>query len=401
MINKQDYQAVFSKVTASGETYRRIMTMTIERKRKHVGRRTAVLVAAVIALMTMAVTAFASEYVQNWFATYFADKSDSELSQKQLDYIEENAQSILDSQTNNGWTVELRSAFTDGTTAYIIVGVTAPEEVSLEQTIVDGVYQEWFNPGNGGLFPEEDGQDELGCSIGEASVSGNYWYQIGRTTVEDGDGLANTKNWVYTITFHKFDSKSETAVTEPFGSDIEWNIHMEDIVREYVDEGYRQELLNGKYAGQTDIMFTNEETKRLHVREVLAEGTWDFTVNFGESGEGVELLSGPLTMEASVMRRTGREITEYEFLTDDVTLTSFVLRELSAVIQYECDGSVNFTDYGTRCVYAVMKDGMQIKLEGSGGGGTGFAVLTAVSPIVLEDVDYILMADGTIIKMPA
>lgn len=51
-------------------------------------------------------------------------------------------------------------------------------------------------------------------------------------------------------------------------------------------------------------------------------------------------------------------------------------------------------------VYAVMKDGSQVELEDYGGGGRGFAVLTAKAPIVLENVDYILLADGVRIDMP-
>lgn len=399
MFNRQEYQAAFSKVTASGETYRRVMSMKQNRNRRNTGRRALALIAAVIALMAMAVTAFAAEYVQNWFATYFAEKNDTELSREQVAYIDSNVQNIQESETKDGWTVELKSAITDGDTAYIVIGVTAPEGVSLEQTVVDGVYQDRFIPGNSASLPEEGKQDVLDCSIGMASVEGNYWYQTGGGSVEDGDGLPNTKIWVYEITFRKFDSAKETTVTDPFGSDIDWYIHIEDIVRDYTDEEYRQELLNGKYAGQTDIMFTNEETRRLQAKEVLVEGTWDFTVNFGECGEGIELLDMPVTTRAMVLRKTGPEITDYVLTTDAVWITSFVLRPLSAVITYECDGGANFTDDAEMRVYAVMKDGTMVELEDNGGGG-GFTVLTARAPIVLENVDHILLADGTRLDMP-
>ena len=85
---------------------------------------------------------------------------------------------------------------------------------------------------------------------------------------------------------------------------------------------------------------------------------------------------------------------------DKVTVTSFVLRPLSATIHYECDGGANFNDHKEMRVYAVMKDGSQVELEDYGGGGRGFAVLTAKAPIVLENVDYILLADGVRIDMP-
>ena len=105
-------------------------------KRKHrapLHRRTAILIAALIAMMALSVTAFASEFIQNWFVSFFAEKSNSALTQEQVNYIEENAQNINEVQTQDNWNVELKSAITDGDIAYIVIGVTAPEGVSLEQ----------------------------------------------------------------------------------------------------------------------------------------------------------------------------------------------------------------------------------------------------------------------------
>lgn len=400
MFDEQEYKNTFSHVTASPETYRRVLRMTREKHRTPLRRRTGVLIAAVIAMMVLSVTAFATEYVQNCFVGFFAEKNDLGLTPDQVVFIEENAQDINEAQVQDGWKVELKSAITDGNVAYIVLGVTAPEGVSLEQRIVDGIIKDWFDPGNLFPIPEEGVEDVISCSAGIASVSGNYQYTQSFTTVEDGDGLPNTKNWVFSLEFCKFDASKKTTITEPFGSDVEWYIHIENIVREYEDEEYRRELMNGKYAGQTDVMFTNEETKRLQCEEILAEGTWDFTVNFGGSGEAVELLDHPITTMASIFRKTGPEIWDYEHVVDQVTVTSFVLRPLSATIHYECDGGANFTDHKEMRMYAVMKDGSTVELEDYGGGGVGFAVLTAKAPIVLENVDYILLADALKIDMP-
>ena len=363
-------------------------------------RHLAALVAAVIALMAVTVTAFASEIIQNWFVSFFADKNAAALTQDQIDYIEENALTINEAQVHNDWKVELKSAITDGNIAYIVIGVTAPEGVSLEQRVVNDSVKDQFRPGNLFRPSEEEKQDVINSSAGLGSISGNFHYSQSFSMVEDGDGLSNTKNWVFKLKFGKWDAMKDTSISEPFGSDIDWTIHIENIVREYEDEEYLAELMNGKYAGQTDIMFTNEETKRLQAEEILAEGTWDFTVNFGDSGEGVELLDQPITTMARILRKTGPEIWDYEHVVDEVTVTSFILRPLSATIIYECDGGVNFTDHKEMRMYVVMKDGSKVELEDYGSGGVGFAVLNANAPIVLENADYIIMADGTKIMVP-
>ena len=47
-----------------------------------------------------------------------------------------------------------------------------------------------------------------------------------------------------------------------------------------------------------------------------------------------------------------------------------------------------------------MKDGSRIELHDWGAGGVGYSLLEAEAPVVLADVDHILLADGTEIPMP-
>lgn len=341
--------------------------------RRH-SRRFTVLIAAVIALMALTITAFASEEIAGWFRQYFSNQTD--LSPKQIEFIEENEQIIAESQEQEGWTIELRSAINDGTTAYIIIGITAPEDVSLEQTLVDGCYEDWYGPGNGSM-KGADKPDLVTCS-----VSGLVLQSYGFGLEEDGDGLANTKNLVIHL------NPNFSWYEDPFGSDVDWYIHIENIVYQYEDEAYRQELLSGKYAGQTDIMFTSEETKNLYAEEILAEGVWDFTVNFAQNAQGTQLLTAPVETMAWVHRRTGTGIEDMSITYEKVTITSFVLNPLSAVI--ECsEENVNFED-----MYVVMDDGSRILLNDTGSG------IDAESPIVLDEVDYILLADGTKLMVP-
>lgn len=363
--------------------------------RKWSGRRGVVLIAAVVALMALAVTAFASEAVGGWLRQYFSQKTGEDLSQGQIQYIEDNEQVIGLAQEQNGWTVELRSTITDGRKAYIIIGITAPEDVNLNQRIENDCVKDRFGPGNAVTDPE----DMVTPSVATASIEGNYYYQIGQSWREDGDGLPNTKNLVITLNLVTFYPDKPCAITDPFAPDISFTIHIEDIVREYDDEEYLQKLLNGKYAGQTDIMFTNEETRRLNQVETLVEGTWDFTVSFAENADSAELLSGPISIQADIWRNFGESIEDYAYFREDITVTSVVLRPLTVTLCYEdCDGAPCFLNFDSApCV--VMNDGSRVMLSNCGISGLDGMVLEAETPIVVEDVAYILMPDGTRIPM--
>jgi len=333
------------------------------------------LIAAVIALMLLLVGC-AVGYVQGWFADFFTQNGDQTLSDSQIDLIREKEQVINMEQTQSDWSVTLRSAISDGTTAYIILGVKAPEGVSLEDTVKDGGVVSRFRPGNEG---------ENICGPNGINVSGSAGWK------EDGDGLKNTRNYMIQLV-------PELGASNPFAADQWWQIHIENIVREYENEEYLQELLNGKYKGQTDIMFTNEETRKLICEEIVAEGTWDFPINFADHSEGIELLTDPVTAKAYVRRKVGEGIDNYAVTYEDVEITSFVLRSLTATVSFSCDGGVNFTDFQKdEHIYAVMKDGSRVEMFHDGSGGPGYAVFKSVSPIVLEEADHILLADGTVL----
>ena len=264
MFNKKDYREAISHLKASEATHQEVRNMANERNKKpgHTLPRV-LLIAAIVSVL--AVTASASEYVHNWFITFFSDRSENMLSTQQIEYIEKNVQAVNNSQTQGEWTVELRSALTDGTTAYIIIGVAAPENIDLSHKMVDGIATQWYAPGNGDA-------NVLSSSIGVIADTISYCWR------EDGDNLDNTKNYVIQI-----GPNFERSTIDPFGSDVQWNIHIEDIVRIHQDEAYLQELLNGKYKDQKAFITTSEETERLEITETVAKGVWDFTINFSGS----------------------------------------------------------------------------------------------------------------------
>lgn len=398
MFDKKEYREMFSQVTASGDTYRRVMTMKNERKQKRGGRSLAriALAAALIALMVLTVSA--SETVQNWFIDFFADRNGGELSQEQVEYIEENAQPILDSQTHDGWTVELRTAIHDGATAYIIFHVRGPEDVDLtDWTDDEGNVQGQILFGNSGMPGY----------ITEALDYFNFPKDIkfgswGETWLEDADGLPNTRDLLFTLNPDMMRSK-----IDPFGPEAVYHFYFENIVWSYTDMDCYRQLMDGKYAGQDGVMLTDEENRQVNRWDTLAEGVWKFDIVFSETPDGseaVEMLTEPVTTEASIFRHVGDGIEDYLTVREPVTLTSVQLRHLTVTFAYaDCNGAPDFVQYEgdqvTRpCV--VLKDGTKLELLPHGFNGNGLVTMETEQPIVFADVDYIRMADGTKIEMP-
>lgn len=393
MFDKKEYREMFSQVTASPDTYRRVMEMKTERKRAYAGRglARAALVAALVALMALTVSA--SETVQNWFIGFFADQSQEELSQGQVAYIEENAEVILDSQTIDGWTVELRSAMHDGVYGYVLFHVEGPEDMVLpEWAEKDGNVRGQILFGNGGIpgKGENHGAPTF-FEYQEELKYGGYGFR----PLEDGDGLRNTADFMVTL---NPDMKRSTI--DPFGPDAVYRFCFEDIVWTWNDVDYQDELIETKYPGQEFYQFTEEETKRIHLWENLAEGTWEFEIVFSEmdcNTDSVELLTEPVKTLATLF---GDDFEEPK----QVTVHSVQLRSLSVTIA--CADGVPVMDFSLfeedepiyPCV--VLKDGTQINMICSSSNGSGTVSMYLEQPIVFEDVDYIRMADGTIIPMP-
>lgn len=80
-------------------------------------------------------------------------------------------------------------------------------------------------------------------------------------------------------------------------------------------------------------------------------------------------------------------------VSENVTITSFALRSLRATIS--CDYDLGAPDFSNKekKIEAVMKDG-------SSGGSVGEQQFLAESPILLDNVDHILLSDGTKLPMP-
>ena len=358
---KEEYKAAFSKVTASGETYRRILNMENKKKRSPAGMLSKGLAAAVLmSLVVMTVGAAA----QSWFVSFFTKESDLPLSQNQVDFIEENEIIYDVEQIRNGWSIKLHSAITDGMKGYIMLGITAPEGVDLTDIPAEAK-SNYYGPGNDFLPKSENSARSCTAYPDFYGVLGT----IGTTWQEDGDGRNNTVNYVIDVA-----PDIEWAETDPFGKDVKWKIHFENLV--------------SGFPTQT----------------VLAEGIWDVEFSFENHVEEKQLLTEPLKTLAWAYPGDGAEVQA------EVTLTSVVIRPFGVTVYYgdESDGldysrtSVSFTDSSTEKTpwFVVMKDGSKVELHyGNSNPVERYQYLETKMPLTFNNIDYILLSDGTQIPM--
>lgn len=286
-----------------------------------------ILLAALIATLTL--SAFAAEEISNWFMEYFSRYT--ELTDNQISFIEDNTTDISQSQTCNGYTVEVDSAFSDGSYSIIKLKLIAPEGVNLDAVN--------YFPGNDSpLVPT--GEEHLtgwnggwGCYVDDAAPN------MAEITCTIREGIDNRTNWILRI--------------EDLYGTYEENIGTEN---------YRQWT------------------------ELVAEGVWEFTIVFSDDGyQEIELIKEPIPGQVSI----GLNKDSYH----DVMITSFKLRAMSAEINYEyvvpVHGAGDFDP-----IFVVMKNGDEIMLLPKSGSPVNCTYHFA-APIILSDADYVRMPDGT------
>ena len=223
----------------------------------------------------------------------------------------------------------------------------------------------------------------------------------------DNDGLPNTLNYVFSITIDKYDPSKEILLEDPFASDIEFQFVFQNFIHTWEDAEKRAEI-DAKYAGQ-DYMIDGEEMEGLHKYETLVEETWEFTLTFEEKMDNkpVELITDePVMTWAIVSWKLDDEPLFYKTASGmaPVKITSFLLNPFGASITYEFEEPAynafiayeKHFGYTDRFVYAVMKDSSQISLRTDGTGDK----LKADTPIVLSEVDHILLGSGEQLFMP-
>lgn len=305
-------------------------------KPKHSHRTIAkiLLLAAVIAALTM--SAFASEEIANWFKDYFSRYSPTELTPNQITFIEENTTDISQSQTCNGYTIAVDSAFSDGSQSIVKLMLIAPENVHLSAIN--------YFPGNDGVF----------TPIGEENLT--QWNGGWGCYVDDA-----TPN-VAQIT---------CTIRDGIGKRTHWTMRIEDIYGTY-----EENIGTSDYRQWT---------------ELLMEGVWEFQIEFSDEGfREIELIKEPISGRVNV----GLNKDSYH----DVIITSFILRPMTAEITYEYvepfHGAGDFDP-----IFVVMKDGSEMMLLPKSGTPISSKYHFA-APIILSDADYVRMPDGTKLTIP-
>lgn len=364
---------------------------------KRLSMRKAWLIAAVIALMLLLVGC-AVAYTNGWFQQIFSSRSETPLSSEQIQYIQNNEQIVGQSQTINNWTIDLKSTICDGRTGYLVFQITAPDDVDLEQylnppTLDDKRLSMGNYSANG-----KAGYSYAIASIGTVDTERNYWYLDGGDWISDQDGQPNTVLFCMTISCERIDPNKPMLLEDPFGKDVSFRIRLLGITLEYTNLELQKEI-EDKYVGQ-DYIVDGEEAAGLFCSDILTDDEWYFDVTFDPDNQFIELINQPVSAQAKVWRYADEKQWETKDSLDEVQISSFRVTPFGASISYVPKPDTigisprmgkNMDD----AIYAVMKDGSRIKLDSAGND-----VLRAETPILLSQLDYILLEDGTKLFAP-
>lgn len=372
---KETYQAAFSKVTASEDTYRRVMNMTNPKKRRRTrGFAGKALIAAVI-VTALAATAGAAGF--GWFTTFFGGSE--ALSPDQLQYLEENTQTMPPSSDGDpvneaGYAVSVDSIITDGSGVMVALNITMPEQ--LEAPGEGWVMESGPRTRDLWLCPADQRKPAIEELIRWSGTSRVY---------DDGDGRDNTCVLILSIT--RDGPESLTSLAD------EWTLHIGGLEATWHNPQKEAEI-KGQYAGQ-DHIIDGEEAARFLRFESLCDDTWEFTLNLNTDQDGaVEFVAQPVTL--SGYRHATLDELRQGFQADivgpyEVRLVSLRISPLSYYLQYSAEDAFHAQAVDVGGHTLVMKDGTKIGLTQYSGRHT------FDQPILPEEIDYILLSNGVML----
>ena len=366
---------------------------------KRLSTRKMWLIAAVIALMLLLVGC-AVAYANGWFQQVFSERSETPLSSEQIQYIQNNEQIVGQSQTINDWTVDLKSTICDGRTGYLVFQITGPDGMDLEQYLnPPTVDDKRLSPGNYSV--SRDRMYPLSkASIGNLNEAENYMFADGGNWISDNDGKANSVLYCMSIRCEKLYPDKPMLLEDPFEKENTFHIRFMGITLEYTNLELQKEI-EEKYAGQAYLV-DGEEAAGLFCSDILTDEEWNFDVTFDSDNQFMELITQPVPVQAKVWRYADEKQWETKDSLEEVQISSFRVTPFGANISYvpkpDAIGiSLKLWQNLDDEIYAVMKDGSRIKLDLTGADAT---ILQAQTPIVLSQLDYILLEDGTKLFAP-
>ena len=330
---------------------------------KHKRMRPMMLVAVIALVAAMTVTVFASEVITGWFKQYFEKQNDIILTKEQVQYIEENEQILDQVQIQNGYSLKLKSVIADRNTLYVTLGITAPSALPFDNAHIITL--------DGFGFYDQD----------------RNWYQGNSIeVVDDADGLDTTADIMVKLSEGNWNHGGQ------------WTLQIEKLVTLVHDIEYEQELLDSKYAGQENILFTDEESEKIYWKETVAEGPWEFTIDMGKvDAQELEITTEPITTQSCYGFKADGTLVYKE-----AVITSVTIRPLSVTFYGEPSKSGVALDIAPTAreeIFVAMKDGSRIDLKPRFS-SPGEERFEAISPIVLEEVAYVQIPDGTKIMAP-
>lgn len=325
--------------------------------------RFTLLIAAVLVTAALTATAFASETISGWFEQYFERQNDVPLSSEQVQYIEANELVVGETKTKSGYDLELKSVLADSSTIYITLGITCPDVLP-------------FDEDTQLTFDSFDFYDQNRKTPQALSAQ----------VLDDGDSSDYTTDLILEYTLGSWNESDQ------------WTLHIKELQLWIHDVAYEQNLLDTKYAGQENFMLTDEEAALAYRFETLAEGPWEFSIDLSTADSAeLEMVTDPITAQSCCGFKPDGTLV-YE----EVTINSVIIRPLSATIQTELTESraaPDFTPTIDEQIFVVMKDSSRIQLHPDWG-MSGKQHFSTASPIVLTEVDHVLLADGTKIMAP-
>ncbi len=257
-------------------------------------RRVAVTALAAALLLALGATAWAALDGAEWFKSWFASASGTELTEGQTEYIDQAAAGVGQSVTADGWTVTLQSAMTDGQYLYMMLDAQAPEGLGQFFPLVDGTL----------VSADPNAPDDLfsgrGCCSLEGGLNGEYSFLL-----------------------------EKSIPTELLAQGLDWSCPLTLTLNELTDgrTGHENELLSeGPWTFQFTVTPPEQEQVELVTEPFDAKGTIMYQYYKGVPLDQAELEPGTMLDAHTGLTTKTEEV--------DIQVTSLKLSSMGAVCTY-------------------------------------------------------------------